>query len=241
MRPLDYSRSFLIGKGPENEVRFWVESRTRIIEERSGAAEDYIQVGSCKSEDTFADRDLFYEDNYDFLPIFGPKHGIIFRRKGWLNPNYKTCLDARDMWGGQEYHIVEADSFEELPTDEAVIAATHQFRPIVAQTEVSNGGTRLRAIMEYPVKTLNTNRQGELYQVDTGPVVFPDLSRRHRRHVDGMSLAFVAFNRSHFADFVVEAPTPIHSPHSPGKEITKVYHYSYRVSLEAENRLFAVD
>ena len=34
MMPLDYGRSFLIGTWPENEVRFWVESRTRIIDEQ---------------------------------------------------------------------------------------------------------------------------------------------------------------------------------------------------------------
>ena len=54
MIPLDYGRSFLIGKAPENEVRFWVESRPRIIDEKSGQCEDYVQVGSCKSEATFA-------------------------------------------------------------------------------------------------------------------------------------------------------------------------------------------
>ena len=36
MQPLDYGRSFILGKWPENEVRFWVESRTRIIDELKG-------------------------------------------------------------------------------------------------------------------------------------------------------------------------------------------------------------
>ena len=59
--------------------------------------------------------------------------------------------------------------------------------------------------MEYPVKTMNTNRANDIYQVDTGPVAFPDLSQRHARHVDALSLAFVVFNAPHFADFVLEA------------------------------------
>ena len=81
MTPLDYGRSFILGNGPQNEVRFWVESRTRIIDEETGQRRDYVQTGSCKSEDTFAAKNLFYQDNYDFLPIFGPDDGIIFRRK----------------------------------------------------------------------------------------------------------------------------------------------------------------
>ena len=116
MTPLDYARSFLIGKWPGNEVRFWVESRTRVIDERSGRTEDFIQCASCKSEDTFAPHDLFYEDNYDFLPIFGPEFGLIFRRKAGLNANYRSCPKTEDMWGGQVYHLVDTPSAEELTT-----------------------------------------------------------------------------------------------------------------------------
>ena len=49
MTPLDYGRSFLIGNEPENEVRFWVESRTRIIDAASGQSEDYVQVGRARA------------------------------------------------------------------------------------------------------------------------------------------------------------------------------------------------
>ena len=241
MTPLDYGRSFLIGKGPENEVRFWVESRTRITDGDEGKGEYYIQVGSCKSEDTFAQRELFYKDNYDFLPIFGPKYGIIFRRKAWLNTNYKSCLEVKDMWGGQRYHLVDAGSFEELLTNEAIIGATHRFSPIVAQTEIWDTDTGFQAIIEYPIKTMNTNPQKKLYQVDTGPIAFPDLSRVYERHVEGISLAFVAFNAPHFADFIIEAPTPIHQQGGSGEEVCQVHHYSRRVSLNAKNRLYAIN
>ena len=57
MNPLDYGRSFIIGNGPANEVRFWVESRTRLIDVRTGTYEDYLQCGSCKSENTFAGKE----------------------------------------------------------------------------------------------------------------------------------------------------------------------------------------
>jgi hypothetical protein len=32
MGPIDYGRSFLQGKWAENRVRFWVESRTRVVD-----------------------------------------------------------------------------------------------------------------------------------------------------------------------------------------------------------------
>ena len=220
-----------------NEVRFWVESRTCLVDEQSGDRRVYAQCASCKSEDTFAEHDLFYDDNYDFLPIFGPEYGLVFRRKAWLNPNYRSCVRAEEMWGGQVYHVVEGTACEELATPGDVIRATHAFRPIVAQTELRNSEFGLRAVIEYPVKTMNTHVARNIYQVDTGPVAFPDLSRRHERPIDALSLAFVAFNVPHFAGFVIEEPT---AAVAEGGD-PRVYHYSRRVTVEASNRLYVVD
>ena len=232
MIPLDYGRAFLIGNAPENEVRFWVESRTRIIDKTSGQSEDYVQVGSCKSEHTFAKDNLLHEDNYDFLPIFGPEWSVVYRRHANLRDSYREIRRSEEWWNGQQYHLIVGSDVEELTSDAAVREATYDSVPIVAQTQVRNEKTGLQAIMEYPVKTMNTNRANDIYQVDTGPVAFPDLSQRHARHVDALSLAFVVFNAPHFADFVLEMPTRV------GDE--QVYHYSKVVSLAAVNRLYAV-
>ena len=235
MIPLDYGRSFLIGNGPENEVRFWVESRTRIIDEKTGKHQDYIQVGSCKSEHTFAKKNLFHQDNYDFLPVFGPDDGIIFRRKAHLTSEYKSCLPVGEMWNGQKYHLIEGRKIEELTSTQTIREATYRFDPIVSQTEIWNQRTKLRAVIECPVKTLNTNRESNFYQTDTGPIALPDLSKRYLRYVDGIQLAFVAFNVPDFADFVIENPTPV------GEDKTiQVLHYSKLLTFPAENRLYAI-
>ena len=68
MRPVDYGLSYICHSAEFNSVRFWVESRTRMIDERSGKWADYHQCASCKSENTFAEKDLFRKDNYD-LPL----------------------------------------------------------------------------------------------------------------------------------------------------------------------------
>jgi hypothetical protein len=238
LEPIDYGRSFLIGKIPANEVRFWVESRTRIIDERAGMWQDFYQCGSCKAESTFAEKDLFRPDNYDFLPVFGPEEGVIFRRKAWLNPNYRSVTKAADLWGGQVYKIRQAERARLLTTNAAVREATLAALPIVAQTEIANTETGLRAIMEYPVKTMNTHREKDQYQVDTGPVAFPDLGQRHDTFAHSLSLAYVAFNVPHFADFVIEDGTPIREG---DREVARVWHYERILSLPAKNRLFALE
>ena len=234
MEPLDYGRSFLQGKWAENRVRFWIESRTRIIDPESAAPIDYHQCASCKSENTFAPKDLFHKDNYDFLPIFGPEDGVIFRRKAWLNPDYRQIRKSAEMWEGQVYKLVRPRAVRLLRSNREIREATHSGVPIVAQTEITDPRTRLRAIIEFPVKTMNIHDGRDLYQVDSGPVAFPDLSRRYARPAESLSLAFVAFNAPGSADFVIEEPTPI-------PDAGRVHHYSRLESLPAANRLFACE
>ena len=219
-------------------MRFWVESRTRVIDSRTGATEDFIQAASCKSENTFHEKDLFQRDNYDFLPIFGAEHALVFRRRAWLNENYREYRDTTDLWGGVSHSLVEA-RVEQLADHAAALEATYANAPLIAQTEIWNDDTGLRAIMEYPVKTMNTIRATDTYQVDTGPLAYPDLSQRRDRMIETLSLAFVAFNVVDFADFVIEVPTAIDDVGLGGKALCQVYHYSRIVTHPAENRLYA--
>ena len=233
MRVLDYGTSFLQSQAGTNRVRFWVESRTRVVDERDGRTEDFYACGSCKSERMWGDTGLLQEDNYDFLPIFGSEGVLVFRRRAWLNPNYRTFHPLAHPWSPPTLHLREAADVRELETNEAVRAATDRALPLVARTEIANAGTGLRAILEYPVKTMNIEVERTLFQVDTGPVALPDLTRRHERLADSLSLAFVAFNAFDYAEVVVETPTPLESGGS-------VYHYSERKGLSVRNRLYAV-
>ncbi len=235
MAPLDYGRSFLSGVAEWNRVRFWVESRTRIIDTRTGAHEDFLQCGACKSEDTFAAKDLFMADNYDFTPIFGPTHGVIFRRKASASPQrYRDVRPSNKMWDGQTMRLRVAKGAKLLTTNAAIRRATHSGHLLVAQTEFANESTGLRAIVEYPVKTMNIHDAKDMYQVDTGPLAFPDLSRRGERLADSISLAYAAFNVPGFTDFILETETPI------AGGAARVEHYSKRVTVNGANRLFAL-
>jgi len=237
MNVLDYGQSFLAGKAAWNSVRFWVESRTRLIDDATGRLEDYYQCASCKSEDTFAEKDLFYADNYDFVPIFGPEFGVVFRRCAYLNDNYRSCVKAAELWEGQAYHLVERPDARLLETTAAIREATAGWQPLVARTEIWHEESRLRAVIEYPIKTINIHHERDLYQVDTGPLALPDLAVRHEPAVEGFSLAFVAFNAPQFADFVIEEPTRVKRD---GQEPYTVYHYSRRLSLAARNTVYAL-
>ena len=234
---LDYGRSFLCGTAPMNNVRFWIESRTTVFDDKARSATAFYQCASCKSENTFGEKDLFLADNYDFLPIFGDGHYLIFRRPARISPTYRKTCKAADVWGQPKMILHDAAHVTRLDTFESIRDATAAGLPIVTQTEIRNDKTGLRAVIECPTKTMNISLLKKMYQVDTGPIAFPDLTRRFDATIDCLSVAFVVFNAPHFADFILEQPTPVVEN---GREKCAVYHFSSPFSLPAKNVVLAL-
>lgn len=234
---LDYGRSFICGTAPFNNVRFWVESRTTICDDRAGTATDYYQCASCKSENTFGEKDLFLADNYDFLPIFGGGDWLLFRRPARISDRYRTIYKAEQLWGTPRLLLHEAATVTRLETFAQIRDATAAGLPLVTQTEIRHDQTGLRAIIECPTKTMNISLDKSMYQVDTGPIGYPDLSQPFDPPIDCLRLAFVVFNAPHFADFIVEQPTALVED---GQEKGKFYHFSAPFSLPAQNTVLAL-
>jgi hypothetical protein len=236
---IDYGRSFLCNTSENNSVRMWIESRTTIFDLKSGIKNEYYQGASCKSENTFGEKDLFYKDNYDFLPVFGDGKVLIFRRFiQKLGEGYRSINNMEDIWGKNPIiYLPLPKEITVLDTWEKIRDATAAGIPIVTQTEFEDTNTGLRAIIECPCKTMNISLIKQKYQVDTGPVAFPDLSKKYENQIDCINLAFLAFNTSNFTDFVLEVPTPLLNEQN---EVATVYHYSKMVSVQSVNRILAL-
>ncbi len=241
---IDFGRSFVLGSGSarsgqteHNDPRFWVESALRIFDGRRGDPIVYYQCGSCKAEETFADRDLFKPDNYDFLPAFGEDQIVVFRRGAFAGQfPYRTVTSTEGHpWGRLSYHVAAVESTP-LATFEAVAQATRQCIPIVGKTMVTDRNSGIRAEMEYPIKTMNIRYRPDRYQIDTGPLLLPDLSQRPANWGEVLSLAYVAFVNAQIAAFVVEAP--VGDPNRGSS--TQVMHYSRIEEIGALNTLWAV-
>lgn len=233
---LDYGRSFICNTARFNAVRFWVESRTVLIDGEQRF--EFYQCGSCKSENTFAKEDLFAKENYDFLPILGDGYWLVFRRTAKLNPGYRSFKKMEEIWGPANLKLREARKLTVLESFEQIRDATAAATPIVSRTEIQDETTGLKAIIECPVKTMNISLDKMLYQVDTGPIALPDLSKRYEPRIDSLRLAFVAFNAPHFADFVIEQPTKVIEEE---QEKCQIHYYSGPISLKAKNTLLAVE
>ena len=266
---LDYGCSYLWPYDrPRDSVRVLIESRILLAGGPHGTGIPYYLGASCKGEDTYGvrkqygpmgfragARTLFLDPNYDFTWIVGSGSAVIFRRAlpDASNPagapgRYREVrADTSRTWGPLRLQLAPATGAYEIPVSDfaAVAAATDAGHGIVAQSEIADAGTGTRAVIEYPVKTMNVSRaghpaagDGSVWQTDTGPIGVPDLSRRHDPPVACFSLGFIAVasRQPDAADFVLERPTALAPPHAD----VSVLHFSAPFSRPATNRLFGI-
>ncbi|MCH7728792.1 MAG: exo-alpha-sialidase [Planctomycetes bacterium] len=241
---LDYGRSFINTKANWNSPRFWVESRCRVIDKKANKSVEYLQCGLCKAERTFKYRQLFAKDNYDFLPVFSEEEGIIFRRHVRVGAPYRDIRPIDKWWGGTQRKLRFVRG-RVLRTPEEIFAAMQAGKQIVGQTELRDDATGRVAVIEYPVKTINFERDRKDWQVDTGPVILPDLSAPPERWSEKFQLAHIAFRTPYWADFIIDQPTPVQTDQENKKPNggagPKTYHYSGHVHKATRNVLLALD
>ncbi|MFO1020235.1 MAG: hypothetical protein U0903_06015 [Planctomycetales bacterium] len=257
MKIVDFSQSFLtfridtLKKPPRtvthkppfslNNARIQLESVCRITDQRTGSLSRFVQGASCKTERVGVEREIWTEPNADFIPIFSEEGYLnlkTYARTGIDLPLYPpgsgTQQDRQtgilaDTFDSTRIDLTEREGVE-LADVPAIVDAVFSGQVVIATTEYRHGHYHVR--LDYPVKTINVNERDLIYQTDTGPHLFPDLSREPADLLAGFELAFSAFNTTDWIEFIIRTPTEI----APG---IQVQHYSRTLRLEGvRNRLY---
>lgn len=111
-----------------------------------------------------------------------------------------------------------------LTTPEAIVAATLADEVLVGRIAFT-GLARYDVTLDFPIKTMNASERDNIYQTDTGPIIFPDFSMDFAHIMETFHLAYVAYNTSDWAELILRVPTPLTN------EIS-VNHYSKVVRLD---------
>ena len=257
MQIVDFSRSFVswrndtlvkppptVSQKPPfslNNARVQVECRCEIMDTRSGEAQEFVLGANCKTEQVGVDSDIWTEPCGDFVPVFSKDRFLILKaydraNKGvMLYPPERGPQPERQVGSVEEtyvkagYDLKYVDG-EVLESTESIVQATLDGRPLSARIQVAGGG--YEAIIDHPVKTMNANERDMVYQTDTGPVLLPDLSQSPENLIEGLGLAFAAFNGPSWVEFIVRVPTPV-------AEGIDVHHYSKPVRMDSKNSIIA--
>lgn len=225
-----------------NDVRIPIESRCRLTEKASGASREFVLGANCKTERVGVSKDIWTRPNADFVPIFTHDRFLILKtydHVGRRVPAYPPSLgeqpERQTGLSAETFVDVRIDIAERegtlLANADDVIRAVADNRQLVARTEFENA--RYVAAIDYPVRTINTNERDGFFQTDTGPLLFPDLSREPDELIEGMELAFSAFNSPDWIEFLVRAPTPL-------TDDISVWHYARSVRLDCRNTVVRI-
>ena len=224
---------------PVNNYRVPIECRCQIRQDEDGERFEFALGASCKTERVGVERDIWTDPNADFVQIKSRdrfmnlksfdrvgKQVMLYPPSLGAQPERQVGLNA-EAFGRSAFtfRYSEAEALE-APAD--IVKAVLDDQRLVARTEIS--GERYTALLEYPIRGMNASELDDIYQTDTGPVLFPDLTLEPEQLIEGFELAYVAFNAPDWAEFLVRVPTEI----ADGIE---VFHYSRSVRLEAKNQI----
>jgi hypothetical protein len=228
---------------PLNNARVLLDSRLRITERATGRVHTIAQGASCKTERVGAPSDLWLEPNGDFVPIFSDTAFMnikTFARAGtqanFFPPGSGSQSDRQsgvidEVFDRVHLDLVEREG-EPLETPMQIVHAVLANEPLVAVNRIEN--ERYTAEIEYPVKTINANEHAWIYQTDTGPFLYPDLTADPADLLTRLELAFGAFNAPDWGEFIVRTRTAV------GEGI-EVYHFSRPIRLDGiQNTLYRV-
>ena len=226
-----------------NNARIQIESTCKITDRVSGAAETFVLGASCKTEYVGVDRDMWTAPNADFCIILSAESFLIL--KSWDRKNKGVMLYPASLGEQPERQSGRViDTYERVRFNVRNVTAKRlDGRQAIVEATLANDilvgrcayvlHDRFDVEIDFPIKTMNANEREWVYQTDTGPILFPDLSADCDSWIDSFYLAYVAFNNDDWAEFILQVPTPLN-------ESVSVNHYSRAVQMKTRNSIYRV-
>ena len=222
MDPIDYGASFLRWARPPredsrtpghrpwgNEVRILLDARVRVTGERADTTQDFYLIAPCRTEWTFQDEPMFQREANEYRVAWSSSRRLSVARRRTDTTEKSASASHGDQLSMVAVSFTPLREPRVLTDDAAVVEAGAGGAPMVGQTGLAHEQRERRAVLEYPIKTLNFLHDRQRYQVDTGPLLFVDLASDLSEPIDWLCLAHIAFSRFHRAEFAKRGPAPV--------------------------------
>ena len=223
-----------------NSVRIQFDARCELTDEKTGNVDEFFLITPCRGEWMYRPDVLFANNdanpNREYCGVWSRTEFMGFGGDGQTGQEQtRTVNSIEERYSEFGLTLRHFEETLELKDAEQIIEATHASLPLVGRTEIWDYNRETRAMVEYPVKTINLHPERKRFQVDTGPVLFPDLSLSVERSIERFYLAFVGYNTLDMAEFILRVPTTLHV----NGKVAHMAHYSDSRRMEAKNALFS--
>jgi hypothetical protein len=219
-----------------NAARIMIDARCTILDRAGNLADELYLIAPCRTEWMYQDTGMIQNPSGEYRQIFSEPHALqktVGKSISETGPIAHGPAVSTDVFDWIEFTLDERPS-RKLATDREVVDATMAYAPIVTRTCFESNG--LKAILEYPIRTMNFHEERGRFQVDTGPLIYPDLDDAAERLIDRCSLAHTVYNTFAYAEFVCKRPTPLVVDNA---EVASIYHYSRFENLVVTTELYA--
>jgi hypothetical protein len=216
---IDFGRSFMTWRPHDpagNIARIQLDAACTVIDAATGTSETFYLIVPCRSERMYAEGALYQMPNYEFGGIWS-EQALLILRTHWTSARDHREYGESGAAGAPlarfrdwRLDVRRLDGAETLASPRAVVEATLANRPLVARTELRADGGGARAVLEYPVKTMNVARYPDRWQVDTGPLIAPDPeAAAAARPIERLGVAHAVYNRTDRIELIFRRPTAI--------------------------------
>lgn len=244
---LDYCRSFAINtsakNGEENNTcRTQLLSRCSLPDD-TGRQRDYFLGKECIGEYMYQDGGIAQVPTAEVCVIFNVDESSLLKKfanhqydviqAGELTVARKGFDGSYANWTALRF-IHRRSPAHLLKSVDAIIEATLAGKPLIGRTTLATGaGTK--AVLEYPISYMNVHPPEGRFQVDVGPILYPDGSSTAELMVQRFHLAYVMYNELDEAEFALRLPTRV-SESVQGETL----HYSKIITTPVRHELFSL-
>lgn len=211
MQAIDFANSYMtwFPRGQGTIARIQLDAACTIVDDKTDESELFYLIAPCRSENMYLDTNLFKMPNYEFCGIWSENESLAIRTHWVSDRDNREYRRNRERWEDVHLDVRTFAHTRQLSDSVEIIEATLDNRPLIARTELHNEKRALRAVLEYPIKTMNIMKEPARFQVDTGPLIVPDFSCTVKHTIKWFEIAYVAYNTFDKAEFVLCRPTPI--------------------------------
>jgi hypothetical protein len=235
---VDFTNSYLtfFGSNEGNIVRCQLDAACTLYDDAAGTAQTFYLIVPCRAEDMYLDTALFKMPNYEFCGIWSDDEFLIIRTLWESDRERRQFGVNRESFADVRLDVRRYEGAAPLPAVEDIVATTLANVHMVARTELRDEAHGLHAVLEYPMKTINVMRRPPRFQVDTGPIIVPNVETDAARAIERFDMAYAVYNTFDRAEFILRRPVPIGG--TPEKASTT--DYSVASHWPARNQLFRV-
>jgi len=219
-----------------NKARIQLDAWITVIDEASGKSERYVLIAPCRTEWVYAADHLFQLPNNEYRMIFSLTEQRGIGRGYTYNGKASVSQPVRDSYRSLKIDVRNFPQARQLRTPQEINAATEKNFQIVGRTEFRDPNRKERYVLEYPIKTMNFRPESASFQVDTGPLLVPDLNSKASKAIDRLEIAHVCYNRLDRAEFILRRPVRVGES---GAGPIRVLDYSEPREYPARNELFS--